>query len=100
MRELGPRVRGPEPDLLPQVDHRRHLHQAPAIQPGVKPAVLDRHLEVELPGGLLEVPADLPRAEAPILERSEVDPYLTASPCVLVENRLWRMWYVLAVLEA
>lgn len=34
---------------------------------------------------------------APILERSEVDPYLTASPWVLVEGSLWRMWYVSGV---
>jgi hypothetical protein len=34
---------------------------------------------------------------APILERSEVDPYLTASPWVLVENDVWRMWYVSGV---
>jgi hypothetical protein len=33
---------------------------------------------------------------APILERSSVDPYLTASPWVLVENETWRMWYVSA----
>lgn len=31
---------------------------------------------------------------APVLERNEVDPYLTASPWILVENGLWRMWYV------
>lgn len=31
---------------------------------------------------------------APVLERSNVDPYLTASPCVLREGDLWRMWYV------
>jgi hypothetical protein len=31
---------------------------------------------------------------APILDRDEVDPYLTASPFVLVENDVWRMWYV------
>lgn len=31
---------------------------------------------------------------APILERTDVDPYLTASPCVLVEDGRWRMWYV------
>jgi hypothetical protein len=31
---------------------------------------------------------------APILERNAIDPYLTASPCVLVEDRIWRMWYV------
>jgi hypothetical protein len=31
---------------------------------------------------------------APILERNDVDPYLTASPFVLVEGGIWRMWYV------
>ncbi len=30
---------------------------------------------------------------APILERNDIDPYLTASPCVLVEDGRWRMWY-------
>jgi hypothetical protein len=33
-------------------------------------------------------------SDAPILERSQVDPYLTASPWVIVENGRWRMWYV------
>lgn len=31
---------------------------------------------------------------SPVLERNPVDPYLTASPWVLVEDGLWRMWYV------
>jgi hypothetical protein len=34
---------------------------------------------------------------APILERSDVDPFLTASPCVLVDGGVWRMWYVSCV---
>jgi hypothetical protein len=33
---------------------------------------------------------------APLLDRSPVDPFLTASPFVLVENDRWRMWYVSA----
>jgi len=33
-------------------------------------------------------------SSAPVLERSAVDPYLTASPSVLVEEGRWRMWYV------
>lgn len=33
-------------------------------------------------------------SSAPILDRNTIDPYLTASPCVLVENGKWRMWYV------
>jgi hypothetical protein len=31
---------------------------------------------------------------APILERSAVDPFMTASPWVLRDGRTWRMWYV------
>jgi hypothetical protein len=33
-------------------------------------------------------------SNSPVLGRHEIDPYLTASPCVLVENGVWRMWYV------
>jgi hypothetical protein len=36
-------------------------------------------------------------SSAPILERSDIDPYLTASPCVLVDDGVWRMWYVSGV---
>jgi hypothetical protein len=36
-------------------------------------------------------------SRAPILERSAIDPYLTASPWVLRENGRWRMWYVSCV---
>ncbi len=31
---------------------------------------------------------------APILERNDVDPYVTASPWVLLDGDRWRMWYV------
>lgn len=33
---------------------------------------------------------------APLLERSDVDPLLTASPWVLLDDGRWRMWYVSA----
>lgn len=33
-------------------------------------------------------------SSAPLLERVDVDPYLTASPWVIVESGRWRMWYV------
>lgn len=32
-------------------------------------------------------------SRVPLLDRNEVDPFFTASPCVLVENGHWRMWY-------
>lgn len=33
-------------------------------------------------------------SDAPLLDRIDVDPYLNASPWVLVEHGVWRMWYV------
>jgi hypothetical protein len=33
---------------------------------------------------------------APLLDRSPVDPYLTASPFVMIDEWRWRMWYVSA----
>lgn len=33
-------------------------------------------------------------SRAPVLPRHPVDPYLTASPCILIEDDVWRMWYV------
>ena len=33
-------------------------------------------------------------SQAPLLERNESDPFLTASPFVMIDNGLWRMWYV------
>ncbi len=34
---------------------------------------------------------------APVLGRTATDPYLTASPSVIVEGGVWRMWYVSCV---
>lgn len=33
-------------------------------------------------------------SKAPVLGRNYYDPYLTASPFVIIENGIWRMWYV------
>jgi hypothetical protein len=33
-------------------------------------------------------------SKAPVLGRNSFDPYLTASPFVLIENGVWKMWYV------
>ena len=30
---------------------------------------------------------------APLLSRNDVDPFFTASACIIVENGTWRMWY-------
>ena len=37
-------------------------------------------------------------SKAPILERTDVEPYsILTAPCVLIENGIWRMWYVSGV---
>jgi len=33
-------------------------------------------------------------SKAPVLGRTKHDPYLTCSPWVIIENEIWRMWYV------
>lgn len=35
--------------------------------------------------------------EGPILERTNIEPHFVANPCVLVENGIWRMWYLSTV---
>lgn len=35
--------------------------------------------------------------EGPILDRTILDPYLSATPCVIIENGIWRMWYLSGV---
>jgi hypothetical protein len=35
-----------------------------------------------------------PLSDAPLLDRSSVDPFLTASPWVMIDGGVWRMWYV------
>jgi hypothetical protein len=34
---------------------------------------------------------------APSLDRCDADPFLTASPSVIIDNGVWRMWYVSAI---
>lgn len=54
------------------------------------PFYLNAGLAISEDGGASFTPVSI----APILERNEIDPFLTASPWVLVEGGVWRMWYV------
>jgi len=36
-------------------------------------------------------------SKGPIFERNDVDPYLTLTTCVMIENATWRMWYTSGV---
>jgi len=33
----------------------------------------------------------------PILDRSPYEPFFCATPCVIIENKIWRMWYLSCV---
>jgi predicted GH43/DUF377 family glycosyl hydrolase len=33
-------------------------------------------------------------SKVPIVERIDIDPYLTASPWIIIEGEIWRLWYV------
>jgi hypothetical protein len=33
-------------------------------------------------------------SKGPLLDRNDIDPLLTASPFVMIDNGVWRMWYV------
>ena len=35
--------------------------------------------------------------EGPILDRTNIEPHFVATPCVLFEDRIWRMWYLSTV---
>jgi hypothetical protein len=54
------------------------------------PFYLNAGLAISEDGGASFTPV----STAPILERNEVDPFLTASPWVLIDGGVWRMWYV------
>jgi predicted GH43/DUF377 family glycosyl hydrolase len=32
-------------------------------------------------------------SEGPIMDRSPIDPYFTITPCIIIENDVWHMWY-------
>jgi hypothetical protein len=36
-------------------------------------------------------------SRGPLLPANDIDPFLTGSPCVLIENGTWRMWYTSGV---
>jgi hypothetical protein len=69
---------------------RTHLYYTGWMLGRSVPFYLSAGLAVSEDGG-----ASFTRASpAPILERSAVDPFMTASPWVLCEGGIWRMWYV------
>ncbi|HEU4656677.1 MAG TPA: hypothetical protein VFR97_04090 [Capillimicrobium sp.] len=74
------------------VDHggRKHLYYSGWSRGVTVPFYFYAGLAVSLDGGRTFERV----SEAPVMERSAVDPYLTASPWVLVEEGRWRAWYV------
>lgn len=84
---------GVTPSCLVSVGEERYLYYTGWTLGVTVPFYFYVGLAVSIDGG-----ATFRRASrAPILERSDTDPYLTASPWVLIEAGVWRMWYVSGV---
>ena len=41
-----------------------------------------------------DAPVFVRHSDGPVLDRSRSDPYFVSNPCVIVENDIWRMWYL------
>ena len=74
---------------LVSVGAGQHLYYSGWSLPGDVPFVFHIGCAVSSNGSTFEKVSD-----APVLGRSSIDPYLTASPSILVEGGVWRMWYV------
>ena len=74
------------------VDHadRKHQYYSGWSLGVTVPFYLSIGLAVSDDGGASYTKA----SSAPVLGRTAEDPFLTASPCVIVEGGVWRMWYV------
>ena len=70
-------------------DQRRYLYYTGWMRGVTVPFYLAAGLAVSEAGGAFERVS-----AAPLLDRTAVDPYLTASPWVLAERDRWRMWYI------
>jgi len=82
---------GVTPSCVVAADERRFLFYTGWSRGRTVPFHLFAGVAVAKAGGRYER-----TSEAPVLERTAVDPLLTASPWVLVEDGRWRMWYVSA----
>lgn len=69
----------------------RHLYYTGWSRGVTVPFYLAAGVAVSVDGGPF-----LRRSPAPLLDRTATDPFLTASPFVMVEADRWRMWYVSA----
>ena len=67
----------------------RHLYYSGWRLPGDVPFEFFIGCAVSTDGKRFEKVGD-----GPVVRRSDLDPYLTASPSILIEDGVWRMWYV------
>jgi len=74
---------------LVEAGQARHLYYSGWSLPGNVPFEFFIGCAVSIDGRTFEKVSD-----EPIIGRSRVDPFLTASPSILIEGGVWRMWYV------
>jgi hypothetical protein len=72
-------------------ESERHLYYTGWARGVTVPFYLAAGVAVSTGGGPFQR-----RSPAPLLDRTGADPFLTASPFVLVDGGRWRMWYVSA----
>jgi len=73
--------------------NKKYLYYSGWTRGVTVPFYCDTGLAVSIDGG-----ATFERtSRAPLLARTDVDPYLTGSPFILVEQGTWRMWYTTGV---
>ena len=84
---------GVMPSWIVNHDGRKYMYYTGWTTGVTVPFYFYAGLAISLDGG-----ATFQRSSpAPILDRDNIDPYLTASPSVIIENNMWRMWYVSCV---
>lgn len=74
------------------VDHRggRYMYYTGWSKGGTVPFSFHIGLAISKDGGQVYERV----SHAPVLGRNHNDPYITGAPCVLVENNLFKMWYI------
>ena len=92
--ELGPLGTFDDSAVIPGwiVDHegQKYLYYIGWMQGKRVPYYASIGLAISSDGGATFIKY----SKGPLIERDNVDPYMTASPCVRIENGIWRLWYL------
>lgn len=77
------------PSWIINYDNKKYLYYNGWMQGKRVPYYASIGLAISLDGGKTFKKYSI----APLLPRNDIDPYMTHTPCVMIENGLWKMWY-------